>query len=291
MQYKENFLNYTYIGKKILNVKQHEENEKYKENFKKETYINLESNENKKIINDKKNLEINKNNSMKDNISKNTSKINGIQDMLVIEIFVRIRLSEIDNQYFMEILFNDLTKKDLFFGIQQYIISSCQFLHDFKNPLFCINQEISELKIFFKKYLKKNDLIDKKEKINFITKFKFIREMSQFCQTMILAYENYSKLLYKPKNFNLDLKSFNLHKFLNFFKSIMDIKINKSNKNVEFSIINSTKKDYLIFTDQNKLKQIMINLLTNSEKFTIRGKIELIVQDVILNNKNYIYSI
>ncbi len=241
-----------------------------KDSFKKFTFIG------NKILNLKS----------EDNNEINQKK-NSFKSYISLEIFIRVNPGPNQNDANLEILINDITKNDLLFGVEQYIISSCQFLHDFKNPLFCIIQEINDSRSNLEKILKSVE-IEKKDKNEIINKYKFIKETSEFCQGMILSYENFSKLLYKPKNFNLDLKVFKLIRFLKFFKNLMNIFLKKSNKNVQFLITYKVSQNYFLKTDENKLKQILLNLLSNSEKFTLRGKIELKIEEDIINNKNYI---
>jgi len=270
MENSESFKKFTYIGKKIFYLKTEDNSKTDNHN---NNFIPISNSPSKKKLSSYK---------------KHSSTKNILQNFLSVEIFIRINTSiRNTTENTLEILINDVTKSDLFFGVQQYIISSCQFLHDFKNPLFCINQEISESKAKLENILKLKE-IDRKEKSDIIKKYKFIKEVSEFCQSIIQSYENYSKLLYKPTNFNLDLKTFKLSRFIKFFKNFMEIRLKKSNKNVQFIISNGTSHSYLIKTDESKLKQILLNLLSNSEKFTLRGKIELKIKEETLNNKNYI---
>jgi hypothetical protein len=46
----------------------------------------------------------------------------------------------------IEIIFNDTTKNEFRSGVMQFMVKTGQFLHDFKNPLICIHNEIAELK-------------------------------------------------------------------------------------------------------------------------------------------------
>ncbi len=58
-------------------------------------------------------------------------------------------------------------------------------------------------------------------------------------------------------------------------------------KNLEFVIHNNTKKNN-IFNDQMKIKQITINLLTNSLKYSQKGKVELSFDESIIDNRECI---
>lgn len=303
---KNYFDKFTFLGKKIFHIKSAEEKEENINNIftinniigkinnvKNENNNTYGKGSNNNSIDIDNKSELSKRMKFIKQMSLNsTSRYNKNkpQEFLSLEIYLRVRPiqsinNEFNTKYFLELIFNDVTKKDLALTLQQFIISSCQFLHDFKNPLFSINQEICEMKDFFHNKVCK---CDKSYKMQFMSRYKFIREMSEFCQAMVSSYENYSKLLYKPKNFNLDYKVFKVRSFLKFFKNFLDLKLKKSNKNIEFIINNDLPRNYILKSDKNKLKQIIINLLSNAEKFTVRGKITMNVESQEIENKNYI---
>lgn len=57
------------------------------------------------------------------------------------------------------------------------------------------------------------------------------------------------------------------------------------NKNQNQFSINLPDKDIMLFTDVTKLKQVLINILSNANKFTDHGKINLILAEKQINNK------
>ena len=46
-------------------------------------------------------------------------------------------------------------------------------------------------------------------------------------------------------------------------------------KNLHFNIINTTDMPYMIISDDRRLKQVLINLISNALKFTSKGSITI----------------
>ena len=78
---------------------------------------------------------------------------------------------------------------------------------------------------------------------------------------------------------------FNVNVLLNDIEEIIKAKQNKENKqniDIRFKHLN---KDLQIYTDNRKLKQILINLLKNALKFTNKGYIECGYSEEVINNE------
>lgn len=244
--------------------------------------------------------------------------IKGADKILSLEIFCKVSEDES-----IEFLFNDLTKTELYNGSMQFMIKTGQFLHDFKNPLICIFNEIGELKeqnenMMYMIYEHMQFLVTKNIESNlnfdladceiFLEKFEYIKQMSEYCQNMIGSYEDFSKGIFKPQAINLSIEKFDLIEMLRFLENMMNFKMSYSNKNVEFKLdlenLTSRSKPSLnknssnsneaeeikliIASDEAKLKRVLINVLSNSEKFTTRGEIILSVTKETINDKRYI---
>jgi signal transduction histidine kinase len=68
------------------------------------------------------------------------------------------------------------------------------------------------------------------------------------------------------------------------------IKILADQKHLEFTIEVHKNCPQYIFTDQNRLKQILLNLLGNAVKYTKTGSIRLFVQPSLANHLNFMIS-
>jgi signal transduction histidine kinase len=320
----------------------------------------------------------------------------GSDKILSLEVLTRVNE---DNS--IEFIFNDISKIDFASGFKQFLIKTGQYLHDFKNPLICIQNEISELKeeieVLMAMVIKHNEFIESynkhminisgatgsagsptAKKIDFslqecllvLDKFEYTRQMSEYCQSMIGSYEDFSKSIFTPQNLKISIQNFDLFNLINFIDSMMQFQLSRSNKNINFvlklenfesnpgqdrnnndtisnnqelsqnnqilerknsflvrkstaeifpniqklnrkntltnlnvhdntSKLQITEKDLEIFeepeiigSDESKLKRVLINILSNSQKFTISGSITLTVKKEVSNGiKYYKFSI
>jgi signal transduction histidine kinase len=185
---------------------------------------------------------------------------NGFDKILSLEVLARVNE---DNS--IEFIFNDVSKYDYASGFKQFLIKTGQYLHDFKNPLICIQHEIQELKeeneILMAMVIKHNEFIEnyKEQMINIsgatgsagastalkieyslqecllvLDKFEYTRNMSEYCQNMIGSYEDFSKSIFSPQNVKISIQNFDLLKLLNFIDSMMQFQLSRSNKNIKF---------------------------------------------------------
>jgi signal transduction histidine kinase len=245
--------------------------------------------------------------------------INGADKILTLEIICRVLEDKS-----IEFIFNDLTKTDLYNGTMQFMIKTGQFLHDFKNPLICILNEVAELKeqnenlmgmiyehieFLISKKIESNININLDDWVAILEKFEYIKQMSEYCQNMIGSYEDFSKGIFKPQAINLSIEKFDLIEMLRFLENMMNFKLSYSNKNIDFKLnlenlssrskrSNISNKDsnsnkdseefkLIVASDEAKLKRVLINILSNSEKFTTEGEIVLTVTKEIVYDKRY----
>jgi signal transduction histidine kinase len=82
--------------------------------------------------------------------------------------------------------------------------------------------------------------------------------------------------LYKENKLNLVCKHFDLTDALE--ESLSLIKLQALHKNIEVKIENKLFNNR-IYSDERRLKQVLINLLTNSLKFTREGSIQIRAED------------
>lgn len=104
-----------------------------------------------------------------------------------------------------------------------------------------------------------------------------IKECSSNLMTIINDILDYSKL--DVGKMSLDLKPFNLRELIDSINDILISKIYENKLNYTFHITD-TIPDYFI-GDVNRIKQILLNILSNAVKFTeTNGKIHLIVNEI-----------
>lgn len=110
-----------------------------------------------------------------------------------------------------------------------------------------------------------------------------IKECSYNLMTIINDILDYSKL--EVGKISLDMRSMNLREYL---ESTNDIIVSKLyEKSLEYTYDIDNQLPEKIYGDQNRLKQVLLNLLNNSIKFTDRGNIILHIKKV--ENVEYEY--
>jgi signal transduction histidine kinase len=230
-------------------------------------------------------------------------------EILSLEILVKYTKNNSSLHEEIEFLFNDVTKIELKGNHTQFLLRTSQYFHDFKNPLICIQNEVSELKeeceLLLTLLCKHNEEIDQiqnnhnigkieiddEDCLNLLDKFDYTEKMSEYCQMMIGSFEDLSKSLLNCK-VNLIIHKFDLISLLNFIEEMMHFQISNTKKNVEFILkkeinVNNSENFAYLNSDEAKLKRVLINLLSNSLKFTSTGSITLTVDKEILNHRNY----
>lgn len=89
---------------------------------------------------------------------------------------------------------------------------------------------------------------------------------------------------------NLNLSKFDLHHFLNSLEQMFSFKASEKNLDLVFNVDKNVPK--YIENDEEKLRQVIANLLKNSIKFTNEGKVTLTVRknvDEIYGSNNSLY--
>jgi signal transduction histidine kinase len=143
--------------------------------------------------------------------------------------------------------------------------------HEFKNPLLCIIEFINQLQDCIRGY----DL-----DVSVLDLLGHIKSMSDFLIILIKDMDYFS-----TKNLNMshcntvDLEKVNVDKLMQFCQNIVQTLLKKYHKedHIKFAVEKINAPKYIL-TDEIKLKQIILNLLSNSVKFTMNGKISLSVE-------------
>lgn len=91
------------------------------------------------------------------------------------------------------------------------------------------------------------------------------------------------------KKLRLNLEEVNLHEIISEVSNLIEFQAKE--RNIEFQII--LPKDPLrpITSDANRIKQILLNLLSNSLKFTNSGFVRLQIQNLTSTNENPVYKL
>jgi signal transduction histidine kinase len=194
------------------------------------------------------------------------------------EIFGRCFKSE--KSEFFEFIFNDVSRSTLIneanieFKYKSLFLS--KVAHEFKNPLLCISEladQVSDLIRF------ENGSVDNTTASIKVT-IQQIKAMSDYLIILVKDMDYFSQNNSNKNQFaKLEKDLVKLDDIINFCKDVTNGLLKKFQKEnlVNFSVcysnIDNIPKD--LFVDEIKLKQILINLLSNSVKYTNNGSILL----------------
>jgi CheY-like chemotaxis protein len=113
-----------------------------------------------------------------------------------------------------------------------------------------------------------------------------LRECSINLLSIINDILDFSKL--EAGKINLDLKCVNLRKCIESVNDILATKLYEKKDEVEYNYLIDSNLPENIMLDSNRLKQVLLNLLTNAIKFTDKGSILLNIKKI---NNNIEFSI
>jgi signal transduction histidine kinase len=206
------------------------------------------------------------------------------------EIFCRCSKGDCyPNHLELDLMINDVTRSKL----DQKIKSEFQYkslffskvAHELKNPLICIAELVNQIYSLenFSDYLKKNNPQNKGflplENKNFHKIFKTIgriKSMSSYLILLVKDLEFFSQSQ-NDTNISIEKKETKLEEVIELCKEIGNSLLKQQNKksSIKFKIEKSDDVPLIIFTDELRLKQVLINLISNAIKFTIYGEIIL----------------
>jgi signal transduction histidine kinase/CheY-like chemotaxis protein len=179
-----------------------------------------------------------------------------------------------------EFIFNDITRVKNNEEINAEFKFKSMFLakvaHEFKNPILCITELADQIGEKIEPILTTNN--SQIDSFNSIREILInIKSMSDYLLFLIKDMDFFSiKNNRTEKALSVDKEHVNMNNLINFLKNITNILLRKFNKenNITFSIDHTLLPDE-IYTDEIKLKQILINLISNAVKYTISGSINL----------------
>ena len=144
--------------------------------------------------------------------------------------------------------------------------------HELRTPLNAI--------IGFAQLLDRDNTLDTEQK----KQIQIINQSGEHLLSLINSILEISKIESGKTNFKID--NFDLHRLLNEIRDLFQLRTKKKGLQLSFSCPSDLPQ--YIATDQRKLRQVLINLLENSVKFTATGIISLRVKFIYQKqSKNY----
>ena len=180
-----------------------------------------------------------------------------IDGRLNFEIYVKVNIIEL-NEYNIEFIIEHDFKKNLISKIA----------HEFKNPLISIKEVIHQLD--------ENRICERKQE--------YINYSKVQIEYMINLVSNFIHLTDYDYKTTIEITNVNIKNLCEFCINFVNT-IKKSNIIITSFI--DPKLPSFIKTDKQKLYQILINLLTNSIKFTL-GTIMIKIKFAVINNNSYV---
>jgi signal transduction histidine kinase/CheY-like chemotaxis protein len=207
-------------------------------------------------------------------ITDNCSKI-------YFEVFGR-RITEGEEDQF-EFLFNDVTRvkqqEEANADFKYKTLFLSKVAHEFKNPILCITELVTEIKEDIESNQDREQVSNRKHLTDIL---KQIKSISDYLLILIKDLDYFSQKSVKNAKNVLERSQVNLDEIVEFCNNIVYSLIRKLNKDkdVVFTVdINETVPRYLN-SDETKLKQVLVNLLSNSVKYTYKGFISLSIDYV-----------
>ena len=175
--------------------------------------------------------------------------------------------------------------------------SKCQQLmfacisHEFRTPLnaFMNSLQLIEINIEEIKYHLQNISWNKKDFSMCFNQFaKFIKIGKVSSKLLLNLIEDILDLAkFNSKKLSLNIEEFKIYEIIEEIDYIFSFQWKE--KRLEFNIkwINFDKNS-IVKSDSKRIKQILINLISNSLKFTLEGIINISIKKIIENNQNFI---
>jgi nitrogen-specific signal transduction histidine kinase len=194
------------------------------------------------------------------------------------EVYGRCSKQHHSSSYAYEFIFNDISRVKVIEETKAEVKYKSLFLskvaHEFKNPILCITElidqifdEIQQLNIDNSYLQAVNDLLSQ------------IKSMSDYMIILIKDLDYFSQKQVSSGSCITDVTAVNIKNLISFCKNITIALIKKMQKQLSIDFIVEVGNDLppYLFVDEVKLKQILINLLSNSVKYTNYGNIKFSV--------------
>lgn len=196
-------------------------------------------------------------------------------------IFETLARYEQENGY--QIIINDITRTKQFeeknaeFKYKNLLLT--KIAHEFKNPIICIMELAEELKDVQKEENKDND---QDHRYLLSQKMNLISHLSDYLLVLIkdLDYFSLSQL---KQSFQISKTIINLKELCVFCTQIANALLIKSQKHKKVKFVLKLQEscyNYKLESDEMKLKQLLINIISNAVKFTNCGVITMQIETV-----------
>ncbi|CAD8090424.1 unnamed protein product [Paramecium primaurelia] len=174
-------------------------------------------------------------------------------------------------------------------GYFLFIFTQTQERDDYKNKIntkLLMNQLFRSLSHEFSTSLNCIQILAENalEELQENTVNKYIQPLLNSCyilNSIVQDVKDFSLIL--SKNFTLTIKNTNICKLINEVTALFQSQIQM--KGLKINIITN---NISIHTDAQRVKQSLINLLSNAQKFTFQGSIAIIATEEIINNIKYV---
>lgn len=194
-----------------------------------------------------------------------------------------------------EFIFNDVSKSkisaDLNAEIKYKAIFLSKVAHEFKNPLLCVSELVDqvkdELRVIHSSV--RNNRVSLEKVSDNLTQ---IKSVTEYLLILVKDLDFFSLYCIESTNkVKLEKENVELEGVIQYCQNITNILLKKFQKN-EIIKYKTDCPHYLyqsqIFTDELRLKQLLINLLSNSVKYTYFGQITLQLKE---ENKMIVFSV
>ena len=201
------------------------------------------------------------------------------QNTVYLEIFFRLQVDSDTNENIYEFIFNDISKTIIIQEMKTEMKIKTTFLakaaHELKNPAISI-AELCEDSISIMNSIRNDDNTsweDLTQNLNLANNLCF------FIVSLVSDFDFISKKENELK-IEVNIVEFKLEEELAFLSSFAFILMKKNNliRSVDFIVDiqeDFQSKNIIIQTDKMRLRQIIVNLISNAIKFTTQGKITL----------------
>jgi signal transduction histidine kinase len=189
-----------------------------------------------------------------------------------------------------ELLFKDITRakqqEEINADFKYKTLFLSKVAHEFKNPVLCITELVEQVKEELEKVNETN--------ANVSELLKQVTSISDYLIILIKDLDYFSQKTQKDQiqleKKNLEFSKVKVKDIVMFCNNIAHCLIKKLNKEKDV-VFTLNLSDYLpkyLYTDEVKLKQVLINLISNSAKYTYQGSITLSVE---YNNGSITYKV
>lgn len=249
-------------------------NHNFQKDFKKLKFSGVMNNEKEFIIPNSDNL---------------SCKNQDFENIIYYDISIRFYKTAAD-EYF-EIILNDISntkireKENAEFKLKTVFLS--KVAHEFKNPVICIIELIDQINDFKNKL---NSRKNNKNNLNYENIDKILSQINGISNYLLILVKDldFFSSTQNKINFQIENKKCDIKEIINFVEEMANILLKRADKSdkIKFIIEKDLDLENFIYTDEIKLKQILINLLSNSVKFTHFGQIILRIQNNLENERN-----